>query len=563
MRLLAASSAFDGLFVSSAATRRRSVFEEPELTKRQCQSCGFFQPAPSDGVGWCQHPKRKNSSDIRLYVRGAELPCRNDWNHDLWVDKATFIPPRDFDAGKEPVPLAPVSLDDVVFLTSSQRPPDGVNDDSATEGSAVDRVIREETTFSRTPTSTPDAIRGSVRRAHQRVLAEKRVERFADGAAPAADGGFSVPPATTAPAIPKERRYEPIGGAAAYAPTRPVFSQAPPINVSEADRSQGKIVTYPGEEDQFITVPRRVDGVALPRSTRREAGDAVIPTPMAEDGNVVEESRMGHAPSLENSSGHVALRGAPVAERWPEPDERPADETLSVAASVRVEAAPEPVDDITDESYVFKPQPQKRRGGLFRSRRKPVFETSDDDDEIWDVVPDVVVTPVASDRAPGPDQAAFHFSVDAERTLAPSVERQPPPEVDRIQASVTDWTRPHGERTAVGKTSDGLSSPAADLWADVPRMCRTCRDFRPAESGERGWCTNKWAFKHRRMVDAIEMPCESAVGCWWLPSDDVWLSVSDISAHGQATPLLDLWCGQRRDRDHDQDSPVVRRRQRG
>ena len=76
---------------------------------------------------------------------------------------------------------------------------------------------------------------------------------------------------------------------------------------------------------------------------------------------------------------------------------------------------------------------------------------------------------------------------------------------------------------------------------DVPRMCRTCRDFRPADSGDRGWCTSRWAFSHRRMVNADDLTCDSSLGCWWLPHDDVWLSTIDISAHGQPTPLLDNW----------------------
>jgi hypothetical protein len=79
----------------------------------------------------------------------------------------------------------------------------------------------------------------------------------------------------------------------------------------------------------------------------------------------------------------------------------------------------------------------------------------------------------------------------------------------------------------------------------VPRMCRTCRDFRPADNGGRGWCTNKWAFSHRRMVDADELPCETSLGCWWLPHDEVWLSEADAAAHTEPTPLVDHWLDRR------------------
>ncbi|MGC4105018.1 MAG: hypothetical protein QM753_01530 [Thermomicrobiales bacterium] len=58
---------------------------------------------------------------------------------------------------------------------------------------------------------------------------------------------------------------------------------------------------------------------------------------------------------------------------------------------------------------------------------------------------------------------------------------------------------------------------------DVPRACQTCRDFRPSENGERGFCANTWAFTHRQMVNADDLPCQSTIGCWWLPSDRIWM----------------------------------------
>ncbi len=61
------------------------------------------------------------------------------------------------------------------------------------------------------------------------------------------------------------------------------------------------------------------------------------------------------------------------------------------------------------------------------------------------------------------------------------------------------------------------------LAPELARSCRTCRDFRPAETGDRGWCTNTWAFKHSQMVEANDLACQSTIGCWWLPYDEVWL----------------------------------------
>jgi len=80
--------------------------------------------------------------------------------------------------------------------------------------------------------------------------------------------------------------------------------------------------------------------------------------------------------------------------------------------------------------------------------------------------------------------------------------------------------------------------------ADLPRICRTCRDYRPSADGQRGWCANSWAFTHRRLVlEDDPAPCQSAIGDWWLPVDDVWLVAADVSPHGRATPLLDRLTG--------------------
>jgi hypothetical protein len=90
---------------------------------------------------------------------------------------------------------------------------------------------------------------------------------------------------------------------------------------------------------------------------------------------------------------------------------------------------------------------------------------------------------------------------------------------------------------------DDPQHPPHSLWADIPVCCRTCRDFRPAGEGGRGWCTNKWAFKHRRMVDADDCPCETSIGNWWLPADSAWQGELDATELGQPTPLMDKYFG--------------------
>lgn len=77
-----------------------------------------------------------------------------------------------------------------------------------------------------------------------------------------------------------------------------------------------------------------------------------------------------------------------------------------------------------------------------------------------------------------------------------------------------------------------------EVAPDVPRQCRTCRSFRSADGGTRGWCTNEWAFTHRRMVNDDDLACVSAIGCWWLPADHLRLDLDD-DADGARTPRMD------------------------
>jgi hypothetical protein len=94
------------------------------------------------------------------------------------------------------------------------------------------------------------------------------------------------------------------------------------------------------------------------------------------------------------------------------------------------------------------------------------------------------------------------------------------------------------------------------VWAELPRCCGTCKDFRPASGGRRGWCTNQWAFKHRRMVDANDRPCETSIGHWWVAADSVWQGDIDLDAYAKPTPLMDKYLGA----NESPDSALIRRR---
>jgi hypothetical protein len=98
-------------------------------------------------------------------------------------------------------------------------------------------------------------------------------------------------------------------------------------------------------------------------------------------------------------------------------------------------------------------------------------------------------------------------------------------------------------------TTYGHNDRSTFVSARLDRICQTCRDFRPSENGERGWCNNKWAFSHRRMVDADDLACRNSLGSWWTPKDEAWRRDFDISRHAQQTPRVDQWLLGNREND--------------
>ncbi|ACZ38457.1 hypothetical protein Sthe_1021 [Sphaerobacter thermophilus DSM 20745] len=125
---------------------------------------------------------------------------------------------------------------------------------------------------------------------------------------------------------------------------------------------------------------------------------------------------------------------------------------------------------------------------------------------------------------------------DAEPPVPPMAESQEP----RVQAAPEVEAPPGGDEQPAGEPLALTGTSAATL----PRCCRTCRDFRPAETGDRGWCNNRYAFEHPQMVQADDLACESTIGTWWVPADDWWLQRADIAHHARPTPIVDEYLHQ-------------------
>lgn len=136
----------------------------------------------------------------------------------------------------------------------------------------------------------------------------------------------------------------------------------------------------------------------------------------------------------------------------------------------------------------------------------------------------------------GPQPQAFDDLRDADTEFRPYVRDAEPPFGDSAESELPRWnSMPAQARPSVPPSGRGRAA----FDADIPKICRTCRDYRPSDLPDRGWCNNLWAFPHRRMVDADQLSCgSSALGSWWAANDNFWQGPSDVSRHAQETPLL-------------------------
>jgi hypothetical protein len=121
---------------------------------------------------------------------------------------------------------------------------------------------------------------------------------------------------------------------------------------------------------------------------------------------------------------------------------------------------------------------------------------------------------------------------------APDQWQDPPRERVTASRSLPDLDTGDLDVREVATRGGELLDMTIDIAPDLPRECRTCRSFRSADGGVRGWCTNEWAFTHRRMVNEDDLACETSIGCWWLPHDRYRQSADDENIAAQ-TPRMD------------------------
>lgn len=557
-------------FAEGAVCSRRPVVgragQGVGVSKRRCGTCSFYQEAGLAGSGWCHHPQRKTTSDLLIMVRRNELACRDQWERDLWEEAA-----RNADgevagvAGGHPVgPVQPATAREIVAVIQAETGA-GASVRAEPPGSgpppALEDVVLSETggvlpsNGARAAMPAPpawswqeEAAAPAVRESDTRAAIKKAREAYRDRNRRVARGDVDdYPDGSAEPPVLD-------GGGAAKAGNR--------------DRADDEL---PAGGETGGRVGRRA---ALSFVDARDREEAISAEAMADapGAALVEEMRREETPQAgvlgQGSEEADDSSGSGLGETWPPAS--PEDDGRDAVAQGgwgrgaldpdrRVGLVRERARLVAERPLLSAPHSLEREAGRggprpWRFGRPERVESPEvalapgEGHEERDVA-----HPWAEFDADDGDSAPAHGR-DREEDLA-FIEQSEEREADSRPPifEVEDDAGPEPAEEPILTIQSGVVElgGAADprIWTGrLPQICRTCRDYRPAEGGERGWCANQWAFSHRRMVAAEdERPCESSLGSWWLPVDEVWAGGVDIAAHGQPTPLLDAFLPHHRD----------------
>jgi hypothetical protein len=450
--------------------------------------------------------------------------------------------------------------------------------------------------------SAPGQGRQQLRQAHEEIKSRNKEAR--SGVAPIVDDAGLR-------AAPVEQAWPALQGAAQPdatsepAPVRERFAGLPmlangevsPVALGEMGRPFPKMTTFPEDDARFSSIPVVDDAFTLPLAERTEAPRLVgragfdddhgpsawnEPKPPIQTAQLNDDAPIfDEVPVIEEAVAfeRPVEAAAPRRRFMNRPRQRPARQPLPLADDLLTELYAEP------ELAPYLEEAERLHGTVAEQPVQSRAEVDQDPLDLNGLLDDIGYEP----EPPAYDEvrhepklrlgewgrrAGERRPIEFEPAPAPydaydELPHEPRYEYDDVpvhedrfdvaaeQPIVDDFV------VSPGSVVEEIAIAEPPLWSSIPRMCRTCRDFRPAESGERGWCTNKWAFSHRRMVDADELPCGTTIGGWWLPHDESWMTGVDISAHSQPTPLLDHWLALRAAANGEYDAATpIRRRQR-
>lgn len=430
-----------------------------------------------------------------VLVRKNELACRNHWDQDLWEAVAPGEAPRAPITSPEVPSLA---TDDSGFLPAlTARQPDDrlrggdLHTDKVTSISmplrplrpradqpVVTAAVEPEPADPLPPSHSPSVREARRRRQEQKTLElRKQHERFvSDASRLLEDDVVDLPVRQPEPVSEPPRARERAG--------------EPPVD-------RAPLVTRPPREEPVPSPPPP----SPPRERRAPRWPVAQPSLSPTDpGNSV---RFASEPdSFERSP--APSRPAPAA-----PEERPLP---ARAAAPRVRPpVPERRHQEQQTEELPKLEPAAVSGAALPPAAPPVPRSRAVAERPVPPAPmSLPLEPAVPDRNPRWVPPAGSVPIAAPLVIA---DEQRPYPVDPVDAC--GWLQ------------------------SVPRCCGTCRDFKRVGDGERGWCTNRYAFGEERMVESESLACRSSMGVLWLPHDDLWLERADTTHHGRPTPLLD------------------------
>lgn len=556
------------------------------MKRRVCETCFFYNSAGLANSGWCRHPDREFSSGVRLVVRGNEIACRNGWNVDLWVPASA-----DSSVFENQADAASTSLD-VDQITSiiparyssefsasehNDRTPITISEDVLVRHDAFPESRSEEKLARDLVTNPRAAILKAREQFKVRQLRQGRLADHSDQPI-LADSDLVLETYTDTVArngrdqefaddfAPENSHFLAVARSADLQPA------VPPVTLQEMSRPFPTMTEFPEDRQRFESVPEQ------------NRGDPVYPEP----GNDRLEQPVGRIADFEdnwgeyNDENHLPLDStfpevAPRVRRESfverilrERRERQApskDELNSTLYQQRDYAAPAQLETHFSHQSVGASTEQRhsasqplqhdsrttfQTGGLEsvqahdqQELESPILAPASRSGETAEVL--INHQSASSEHRHESDWVDDDFILPPLQEAQSAVDRRTRTEHEEMPSRMTgpilddDLPSWHHEnrRPLTGSHRLDPVQAADDPAPGVPRICRTCRDFRSTESGERGWCNNPWAFKHRRMVDAGVLSCETSYGVWWLPSDKVWQQNADVSRHTHETPLLD------------------------
>lgn len=172
--------------------------------------------------------------------------------------------------------------------------------------------------------------------------------------------------------------------------------------------------------------------------------------------------------------------------------------------------------------------------------------------------------PPSEQRAPQEMHSAVtaNFAIPPDAVDVPDHEPQasyrPPPPGSRPPPDPAEYRQPTPSRPPgaapeyftdappqPGAPGNGQGHPLEAEWYAAERQrnrgkrCANCRDFQVAESGDRGWCRNRFAFPTPQLVGPNDLACLSCIGTWWAANDQWWLAKGAMTPTLAATPLAD------------------------